>query len=106
EHVGVKILGASVTAGPSADGMGLVDDKKCAVLAGEISKSFMESAVGQNDADIGERRFCQHASDITMGERRLKRVEVVELDDASRLGGIHSGAAAASTGLRSGVTGN
>ena len=43
EHVGVEIFGASIAAGPSADGVSFIDDKKCAVLAGEIAERLYES---------------------------------------------------------------
>ena len=63
--------------------MSFIDDEQRAVLAGEIAQGLMIAGLGQHDADIGQRRFGQHTSDISMGERRFQRVEIVELDDAS-----------------------
>ena len=90
EHVGVEIFGASIAAGPSADGVSFIDDKKCAVLAGEIAERLMKAGLGQDDADIGHRRFCQHTSDISW-ESGFERGEIVEFNDVSRTAGSTAG---------------
>ena len=56
--------------------------------AGELAQRVVEAGVGQDDADVGQRRLGQHAGDVAVRELALERLEVVELDDARRLGGI------------------
>ena len=49
------------------------------------AQRVVEARLGQDDADVRQRRLGEHAGDVAVGELALERLEVVELDDARRL---------------------
>jgi hypothetical protein len=79
EEVGVEAPRPRGAAGSDADRVRLVDDEQRAVPAGELANTLEVAGLGQDDADVGERRLHEHAGDIAVTQRRLHRVEVVEL---------------------------
>ena len=48
----------------------------------------MVAGLGQHDPDVGQGRLEQDGRDVAVGERGLEAVDVVELDDAGRLGDV------------------
>ena len=68
--------------------MRLVDDEECSRPSGELPKRLMEALVGQHDPDVRQGRLREHACDIAGSECLLERLDVVELDDLRRGGGI------------------
>ncbi len=89
EQVGVQVVRAGVAAGAGADGVGLVVDEQGAVAGRELAHALVVAVVGQHDADVGQGRLDEDRGDVTVGERPLERLEVVELHDAGGLGGRH-----------------
>ena len=64
--------------------MRLVDDQERAVLAGRRAQHVVEAGLRRDDADVRERRLCEHTCDVAVGELALERLGVVPLDDAGR----------------------
>ena len=89
EQVGLQPVGLGVAARPRADRVGLVDDQQRAVLAGQLAHRLVVALVGQHDADVGQGRLDEHAGDVAVGQLALERLDVVDLDDAGRLGRVH-----------------
>jgi hypothetical protein len=48
--------------------VGLVVDQQGPVLAREPADRLEVAGLGQDDADVGERRLHQHDRDVAMGE--------------------------------------
>ena len=58
------------------------------MLGGAPAQRLVEAGIRMDDAHVGESRLGQHARDVAVGERRLERRGIVELDDPRRLDGI------------------
>ena len=54
--------------------------------------SLVVARVGQDDADVGQGRFGQHAGHVAGREGGLERLEVVELHDLGRESRVDLGA--------------
>ena len=62
DDVGLEAQARGAAAGPGADRVGLVDDQQRAVSRASARRSAVVVAgVGQDDADVGQRRLGQHA---------------------------------------------
>lgn len=92
EHVGFEAVGAGVTAGAGANGVGFVNDEERPGSAGELAEGGVVARIGVDDADVGHHGFGEDAGDIAGGKGGFEGVEVVEFDDARGFGGIYGGA--------------
>jgi hypothetical protein len=66
--------------------VGLVDDQERAGVPRGGSQSVVETGLRVNDADVRQHRLGQHAGDVAVGQLAPKRLDVVPLDQARRLG--------------------
>ena len=89
QQIRVEAVLGRVAAGPAADGVRLVDRQQRARLAGELAQRLVKARLGQDDADVGQRRLGQHQRDVAGGELALECLDVVELDHPGRLGELH-----------------
>ena len=85
---GVRPQAADAATGPGRDRVRLVVDEQRPGLAAGLLETLEEARLGQHDADVRERRLGQDAGDVAARERAAHALEVVELDDDGRLGGI------------------
>ena len=69
--------------------VGLVVDQQGPVLAREPADRLEVARLGQDDADVGERRLHQHDGDVAMGELGGQAVDVVELRDPGGERDVH-----------------
>ena len=76
---------AGIATGAGRHAVRLVDDQQRAIFAGQFAQCRVIAVVGQHHAHVGHDRFGQHASHIAIGQRRLERRNVVELDDLGEL---------------------
>ena len=88
EQVGFEAPGLRRPARPGADRVGLVDQQERAGPPGQLADGVEVSVVRQHDPDVGERRFEQHDRDVAILQCAFEAVDVVELDDARRLGDV------------------
>ena len=88
DDVGRQAPGRDAAAGPGRDRVRLVVDQQRPGLAAGLLEALEEARLGQHDADVRERGLGQHAGDVAARERAPDALEVVELDDDRRLGGI------------------
>ena len=50
-----------------------------------LAQRVVVAGLGQDDADVRQRRLGEDAGDVAVGELALERLDVVELDDPGRL---------------------
>ena len=86
KDVGVEVPGPRASARARRDRVRFVDEQQGAVLAAELSDPLEESRLGQDDADVGERRLGDEHGDVAVSECPLHGVQVVELHRPGRVG--------------------
>ncbi len=86
EEVRLEAMRAAIAGGTAGDGVGLVDDQRHVVAAGQFAQAGVEAFGRRDHADVGHEGFGEHRGDVAMGEGGLQRVEVVELHQAG--GGV------------------
>jgi hypothetical protein len=69
-------------AGPRAERVRLVGDQQRARVVARGAQPVVEARLGQDDADVGQRRLGEHAGDLLVDQQALNGVEVVELAHA------------------------
>ena len=77
-------MGRGVAARPGAERVRLVDHEQRPGPARQLAQPLVEARLGQDDADVRQRRLGEHAGDVAGRERGFERVEIVELDDLRR----------------------
>ena len=100
EEIGIEIFGASVAAGPGANGVRLVDDEQGAVFSRELAQRLVVAGIGMHDAHVGHDRLGQHAGHVAGSQRLFQRGDVVELNHLGGDGRIDRRADVAAAGLR------
>src|SRR6202040_4176308 len=89
EDIGPNGVFASVAAGAGTNGVSFVHDEKSAVATGDFGCGLPVAGIGVDDSDIRHHRFREDAGHVTGLESGFESSEVIELDDARGLGGIH-----------------
>ena len=72
-EVGAQAPGGRAAARPGAERVRLVDDQQRAGAVAGRAQAVEEAGLGQDDADVGQRRLGQHAGDLLVGEQALDR---------------------------------
>jgi hypothetical protein len=66
--------------------VGLVNDQERGGVPRGGAQRVVETGLRVDDADVRQHRLGQHAGDVAVGQLAPKRVDVVPLDQARRLG--------------------
>ena len=80
EQIAQRAISGAIAPIPGADCVRFVPNQQRAMARASFAQRFQIARLGQDHADIGHRRFGQHAGHIAFGQRRFERSQIVEFD--------------------------